>query len=218
MTKKTVDCRVVGHLKSKSHIGHSLRKYGLQSFNISVIDVADDHETLVNKEKYWIKFYNCKSPNGYNHTDGGECTKFSEDSLEKMRKPKSEEARRNMKEAQNLPEQKEKHRKPMSEKAKQKMKATHLTKESMRKKRESHLGQVPWNKGLTKETSDIVKRTSEKNTGKTGHPSWNKGLVGFSCRSKETREMMRIARLGKKFPRKKNQKKRFPVGGPVPER
>jgi len=44
----------------------------LQSFVISVIDEADSKEILCEKEKYWIKFYDCKSPKGYNLTDGGD--------------------------------------------------------------------------------------------------------------------------------------------------
>lgn len=38
-------------------------------------------------------------------------------------------------------------------------------------------GKPAWNKGLTKETNESVKATSEKLTGKPGHQSWNKGLT-----------------------------------------
>jgi len=48
-----------------------MRKYGIQSFDISVIDVAEDKQTLNEKEKYWINSYNSKI-DGYNMTEGGD--------------------------------------------------------------------------------------------------------------------------------------------------
>jgi len=61
------------HLKSKAGIfSKALRKYGMQSFDFKIIDIAKRNETLLEKEKYWIKYYRSKVPNGYNLTDGGE--------------------------------------------------------------------------------------------------------------------------------------------------
>jgi group I intron endonuclease len=71
-TKYDVSARIREHISSRAHIGNALRKYGLQSFDVSVIDSANDREVLSDKEIYWICFYDCKHPNGYNHTDGGE--------------------------------------------------------------------------------------------------------------------------------------------------
>jgi group I intron endonuclease len=86
-TKYDVSARVREHLSSSSHIGNALRKYGIQSFDVSVIDSANDREILSDKEIYWICFYDCKHPNGYNHTDGGEgLFNPSEDVIEKIRK------------------------------------------------------------------------------------------------------------------------------------
>ena len=71
-TIKEVEQRIAEHFKAKSYIGKALRKYGLQSFDIFIMDIADDNQTLCEKEIYWIEFHNCKVPSGYNLTDGGE--------------------------------------------------------------------------------------------------------------------------------------------------
>lgn len=53
-------------------------------------------------------------------------------------------------------------------------------------------GKPAWNKGLTKETNEIIKQTAEKNTGKS---SWNKGLP----HSNETKAKMSATRTGRKL-------------------
>lgn len=70
-TKGEIKDRLSGHIKSNYPIGKAFRKYGLQSFDISIIDMTISKEVLDEKEKYWIKFYGCKVPNGYNLADGG---------------------------------------------------------------------------------------------------------------------------------------------------
>lgn len=70
-TKGEIKDRLSGHILSSYPIGNALRKYGLQSFDISIIDTAISKEVLNEKEIYWIRFYNCKVPNGYNLADGG---------------------------------------------------------------------------------------------------------------------------------------------------
>jgi len=71
-TKRDLSQRIAGHIKNDSHIGRALRKYGLESFIISVIDHADIKEILDEKERYWIKSLDSRDPNGYNLTDGGD--------------------------------------------------------------------------------------------------------------------------------------------------
>lgn len=53
----------------------------------------------------------------------------------------------------------------------------HQTEEAKEKNRKAHLGNTPWNKGLTKETSDLVKKYSANNSShwKSGHKPWNSG-------------------------------------------
>ena len=71
-TKNSVTHRVRTHCHRNSYIGHALRKYGIESFEISVIDSAKDRKILSEKEMYWIQFYDSKDPNGYNLTSGGD--------------------------------------------------------------------------------------------------------------------------------------------------
>jgi hypothetical protein len=72
-TKYPLSKRIGEHLaEKKSFVQKALNKYGLQSFDISIIDSAETREILSDKEIYWIRFYNCKAPKGYNCTDGGD--------------------------------------------------------------------------------------------------------------------------------------------------
>jgi len=50
----------------------ALKKYGEGSFSWSGIDRARTKKALDRKERGWIRKLNCKAPNGYNSTDGGE--------------------------------------------------------------------------------------------------------------------------------------------------
>jgi len=60
------------YLGSGVWLNRAIEKYGKENFKKEVIDLAESKEELNEKEKYWIKFYNCKVPFGYNLTDGGE--------------------------------------------------------------------------------------------------------------------------------------------------
>lgn len=60
------------YLGSGIYISRAIKKYGKQNFIKEVIDSTESLEELNEKEKYWVKFCNCKVPNGYNLTDGGE--------------------------------------------------------------------------------------------------------------------------------------------------
>jgi group I intron endonuclease len=74
ITRMALSRRIGCHLKKGTiyPFRSALHKYGIQSFEISVIDTADDWRTLCEKEVYWIAFYGCLVPNGYNVTGGGE--------------------------------------------------------------------------------------------------------------------------------------------------
>ena len=48
---------------------------GLEDFTITIIDHAHSHEELDEKERFWIKYYDCLVPNGYNICAGGEGVK-----------------------------------------------------------------------------------------------------------------------------------------------
>lgn len=52
----------------------ALRKYGVESFKVKTLVIADDWDYLCEIEKRAIVAFGTKSPNGYNITDGGEGT------------------------------------------------------------------------------------------------------------------------------------------------
>jgi group I intron endonuclease len=62
----------------------AIRKYGAENFTVEQIDVATDMEELNKKEKYWIEFYDCMIPKGYNSTTGGDSFLFYEGVRKKM--------------------------------------------------------------------------------------------------------------------------------------
>jgi group I intron endonuclease len=71
-TKHPLKKRIASHIKSKKYpIGKALSKYGIDGFNVSVIDCAETKDILNEKEKYWIETFECRTPKGYNITDGG---------------------------------------------------------------------------------------------------------------------------------------------------
>ena len=53
-------------------IKNAINKYGLENFTIELVHIADTPEELNELEKYYIKYFNSKYPNGYNLTDGGD--------------------------------------------------------------------------------------------------------------------------------------------------
>lgn len=56
------------------HLYRSMRKYGLDSFSIDIIESCDN-DLMSDRETFWIKFYNSSNPDcGYNLTLGGEGT------------------------------------------------------------------------------------------------------------------------------------------------
>jgi group I intron endonuclease len=67
---------------SRKPIHRAFRKYGVDKFNIKVIDECD--ESLLNeREEYWIKHYNT-FVEGYNATTGGDRTTFNQETKDKL--------------------------------------------------------------------------------------------------------------------------------------
>lgn len=69
-------------------LGNSIRKYGKENFTIEELEKCNSLEHLNEREIFWIKQLNSKTPNGYNMTDGGDGTtgrKHTEISKEKIR-------------------------------------------------------------------------------------------------------------------------------------
>ena len=91
----------------------ALCKYGFNNFEWKVVAREDDLDELNDAEQVYIKLLKAKVPNGYNLTDGGNNyerseehkrkvsvlltgRKLSDETRQKMRKPKTEEAKRKM--------------------------------------------------------------------------------------------------------------------------
>ena len=76
LTTRSLDVRIAEHLRDPRSciFGNALRKYGVLSFEFSVVDTGESREILAEKEMYWIRQYDCVKPNGYNLTEGGEGT------------------------------------------------------------------------------------------------------------------------------------------------
>ena len=90
-TIRTLKERVAAHFlvsKNKYPAERVFHKYGIESFEISIIDYAETKEELNEKEKYWILALNCKVPFGYNIFDGGSSQsgyRHTEDTKQKLR-------------------------------------------------------------------------------------------------------------------------------------
>jgi group I intron endonuclease len=73
-TSRTIQKRFNGHKytslkrKSQTHLHRSMRKYGIDSFTISVLEHVDKKDVLDDREKFWIKELSPK----YNMTLGGD--------------------------------------------------------------------------------------------------------------------------------------------------
>jgi group I intron endonuclease len=195
-TCRKLPYRIAGHIReNKSIIQRALNKYGQEAFDISIIDKANSHEDLKVKERYWIKFYKCKSPHGYNLTDGGDgLVNPSKEVLDKLRqaslgKYPTEETRKKMSASGG-----NRRGATLSEESKQKIREKRLkyysdpenkkktslaTKKAMEnpetKKRVALFsfpkGHVPHNKGI-KLPEEWRKKLSESHKGQV---AWNKG-------------------------------------------
>lgn len=46
-----------------SLINSAIKKYGKENFSFEILEYAENYNE---REKFWIKYYNSKVPNGYN--------------------------------------------------------------------------------------------------------------------------------------------------------
>ena len=70
-TTKPLNIRLNQHKCCNLHIDRAIREYGRENFTVDVLETCPV-EQLNEREKFWIIELNCKYPNGYNYTDGGE--------------------------------------------------------------------------------------------------------------------------------------------------
>lgn len=83
---------ITSKYKEHSYIDNAIYNEGAINFEYTVIcevkgnTIEDVKEQLNSLEMMYIKKYNCVYPNGYNLTEGGNATIFSEESKKKMSK------------------------------------------------------------------------------------------------------------------------------------
>ena len=82
-TSQTFEERMLGHKYGLLYVDQEINKYGIEHFTFEIIEECDTKEELNERERYWIAYFNCKSPNGYNFTDGGNSTSNGRKSNEK---------------------------------------------------------------------------------------------------------------------------------------
>ena len=61
--------------KVDTYFYRAIRKYGIEHFLIEPIEKNIPNESLNDRERYWIQFYDSYH-NGYNSTEGGDCGTF----------------------------------------------------------------------------------------------------------------------------------------------
>ncbi|MBQ4495395.1 MAG: GIY-YIG nuclease family protein, partial [Selenomonadaceae bacterium] len=72
-TTRSVEERFGEHARCKKFlVDKAICKYGRENFLVEVIEECETIEQLNEREIFWIAELNCKVPNGYNLTDGGE--------------------------------------------------------------------------------------------------------------------------------------------------
>lgn len=71
-TVKKITYRFNEHSRANTPLGEAIRKYGRENFELVELEVCYSFAELNAAEKKWIKDWDCKEPNGYNRTDGGE--------------------------------------------------------------------------------------------------------------------------------------------------
>lgn len=69
---RTVKKRFNEHAKANSLIGRAIHKHGAENFRYGIIKNCATKEELDYWEKFFIAELRCKTPNGYNLTDGGD--------------------------------------------------------------------------------------------------------------------------------------------------
>ena len=75
------------HYSESSHciaLKNAIKLYGKENFHIEEVAKYNNLEDLNNAEEYYIDFYNCLSPNGYNLKLGGNAPRHNEVTKQRM--------------------------------------------------------------------------------------------------------------------------------------
>ena len=71
-TQRTPQERFQEHCHADSLLGRAIRDHGKEQFKIEIIAETDSFDEANGLERHFIAELNCKNPNGYNLTDGGD--------------------------------------------------------------------------------------------------------------------------------------------------
>jgi len=200
----------------KRAIKRAFKKYGINSFLFEVIDTASSLKQLNEKEKLWIQKCNSFGRNGYNMTLGGDggdtlSTHPQKDDIYKRSSATFRKLKRGWTE-KHVPEYvKRKISKTLTGRKlpenvrhniSESLKGRVFSSETIEKLRiintgegNPMFGKIPWNSGLNKETSVIIKETSKKLSDifkkqfENGRKPWNYGkkMGAMSIENKEKR-------------------------------
>ena len=152
-----------GYLGSGIAILEAIKKYGKVNFKREILKECVTLEEALQNEKLYIENFNSISPNGYNISPTGGTALNGNHSEETKQKISLKHKGKSFS---------KEHKKKLSDKKK----GVHQSEESKNKKRVSMFGKnkgkqngmygkhpIPWNKGLTKETDERVRKNYERN-------------------------------------------------------
>ena len=71
-TRQSIEKRFLQHSKTNSPLGNAMQDCGLENFTIEVIEECEIQDQANERERFWITVLNCKMPDGYNRSNGGE--------------------------------------------------------------------------------------------------------------------------------------------------
>lgn len=83
-TVRPLNLRLKEHFRSDSIVGRAIRKYGINSFKISILKTLSSIEELNKFEEYYIKKLNTLYPYGYNLDMGGKNKTMCQSSRKKI--------------------------------------------------------------------------------------------------------------------------------------
>lgn len=90
-TRLLIEKRFLQHAKSDTPLGKAMRDCGLENFAIEIIEECKTLEQARRQEKFWIKALDCKVPNGYNRSNGGEYGRVKNERLHLILRQKIQE-------------------------------------------------------------------------------------------------------------------------------
>ncbi len=166
--------RITDHFKPSSkcpYLANAIAKHGKDAFQHEILEDNIPQHYLDDREIYWIRHFNCVSPNGYNLKQGGDSGGVpSEETRRKISeankgKTLSDEHRRKLSEINKGKILSTEHRRKMSEARKGKI----LSTEHRRKISEANKGKSP-SPETRKKLSEANKRQIPWNTGKSHSP------------------------------------------------